>query len=271
MDLRSYFDQLPPDTEQRVEEVCKRWKRPAMEALRRSTGLRLNLEGRAVGSAEEDVEIPVEVVEGMPRGVMSVLERLPESDESGNPLWWMARVELDLLGVYHYSGQFDNMSLVGRYLLSLPGAGAQSCVRLFWQMIGLVAPTLGSNTSDLALVVLIHELAHGLTHLGMDLDGWRWPSGAFTEAEVPVKEGLAQYFTERTLKRLGQEATGASWAYMELLRHQPGPYQVHQNWLRDYCPEAVRSALLASRHRDPCTLQQFEMEAREYHFRLNQP
>jgi hypothetical protein len=39
------------------------------------------------------------------------------------------------------------------------------------------------RVEDLAAVVLAHELAHGCTHLGRDIDGRRWDVKAFRDSE----------------------------------------------------------------------------------------
>ena len=51
-------------------------------------------------------------------------------------------------------------------------------------------------------MVLTHELAHAYTQLGADIDGRRWAAASFAKAETELKEGLAQYYTERVLRRV---------------------------------------------------------------------
>jgi hypothetical protein len=80
-----------------------------------------------------------------------------------------------------------------------------------WLGVGL----LGCQVEDLTIVVLVHELAHAYTQNGADIEGRRWATISFAKAETALKEGLAQYYTDRAaLRRFSQDflgsATGAS-------------------------------------------------------------
>ncbi|MGO8917200.1 MAG: hypothetical protein ACLQJR_14940 [Stellaceae bacterium] len=114
-------------------------------------------------------------------------------------------------------------------------------------MIGLVSEWLGCAVEDLAIVVLAHELAHAYTQLGADIDGRRWAAVSFAKAETGLKEGLAQYYTDRVLRRLERRYGGALKVFLDLVPRQPEAYQVHQKWGRQSSPEAVRRAMLEVR------------------------
>lgn len=124
--------------------------------------------------------------------------------------------------------------------------GEQGSVALFWGVIGLVARWLAVAVEDLTAVVLAHELAHAYTHLGLDIDGLRWPALEFSTADLPVVEGLAQYYTFRVLSRL-QAGPGPLDAYQRLLANQPPDYRVHEPWVRNLTPEIIRAAMLQVR------------------------
>src|SRR5262249_43869206 len=64
-------------------------------------------------------------------------------------------------------------------------------IELYWIPIAMVAAMLDVRIEDLALVVLAHELAHGYTHLGRDIEGALWDDLAFQETDLQIKEGLA--------------------------------------------------------------------------------
>ena len=96
-------------------------------------------------------------------------------------------------------------------------------------------------------MVLTHELAHAYTQLGADIDGRRWAAASFAKAETGLKEGLAQYYTERVLHRLERRFGGALKIFLDLVPRQPEPYQVHQQWGKKSSPEAVRRAMLEVR------------------------
>jgi hypothetical protein len=108
-----------------------------------------------------------------------------------DPLKKVLGVWEDVLGVYEYDIEFADQISVNR-----------ASVRLYWGVIGLVSEWLGCAPEDLTIVVLAHELSHAFTQLGADIDGRRWPAQAFANAEVGLKEGLAQYYTDRILNRL---------------------------------------------------------------------
>ncbi len=118
--------------------------------------------------------------------------------------------------------------------------------------MALIAAMLDVRIVDLTAVTLAHELAHGYTHLGKDIDGLCWEDGGFTQSELGVVEGLAQFYTDIVTGRLIARMPGAHDAYMKLLELQSGPYRVHENWVKDAAGqrgETVRFVMLAARNR----------------------
>lgn len=164
----------------------------------------------------------------------SLLECLNKHD----PLKSVLAVREDFLGVYEYD---THAPLVSE---SSPN---RAKITIYWAVVGLVADWMGCAAEDLAVVVLAHELAHAYTQLGADIDGRRWSPRHFAEAETELKEGLAQYYTERVLSRLERRFGGALRAYRTMLPHQPPAYQTHKEWTEDFSPEAVRRATLEVR------------------------
>jgi hypothetical protein len=157
---------------------------------------------------------------------------------------WTLEVDEDVLGVYEY-GRIDGFP--------------ESSIELYWAVIGVCAGWLGASVEDLAVVVLIHELAHAYTHLGRDIDGLRWASDAFNESNRALTEGLAQYYTARVCRRLTVQLPGCRAAYEMLLPRQPRAYQAHLPWLADCTPEEVRYAMLAVRREARALLEDFEV------------
>src|SRR5438045_984553 len=92
---------------------------------------------------------------------------------------------------------------------SLEDVGFTDDFERCWGVIGLVSDWVGSSVEDLTIVVLTHELAHAYTQLGADIDGRRWPAAAFRRADLPLTEGLAQYYTQAVLERLKDRFDGA--------------------------------------------------------------
>ena len=115
--------------------------------------------------------------------------------DRNDPVPEILSVESDVLGVYEISPHHSRT----RY--PPPNDGSPrgdkepnpARIRLFWAVIGVVAACRSWSVEDLTIVVLTHELAHAYTQLGADLDGRRWPPKAFSEADVSLKEGLAQH------------------------------------------------------------------------------
>jgi hypothetical protein len=120
---------------------------------------------------------------------------------------------------------------------------------------------LGASTEALTGVVLIHELAHGYTHMGADIDNDRWTSWHFADSDHALKEGLAQYYTHILCQRLDDRLPGLENAYEELLKRQPSAYHSHLPWLEDFKQEEVRLALIAIRRQGKAVrLQHFNDE-----------
>lgn len=125
---------------------------------------------------------------------------------------------------------------------------------------------MGCTVEDLTIVVLTHELAHAYTQLGADIEGRRWPSYKFKDVEIDVKEGLAQYYTDRVLNRHSDRYAGAQEVFKKMLQIQPSPYQVHKGWIEEFTPEAVRRAMLVVRGCNEVLLADFDrrlLEAKE--------
>jgi hypothetical protein len=156
-----------------------------------------------------------------------------------DPLKRVLAVRDDFLGVYQYeipSNLFADEFAVNR-----------ATIRLYWGVIGLVAEWIGCTVEDLAIVVLTHELAHAYSQLGADIEGRRWQATVFSQAERGLKEGLAQYYTERTLRRLERRYGSALKVYEGMLPKQPAEYRTQQAWADNVSPEAVRRAMLEVR------------------------
>lgn len=163
---------------------------------------------------------------------LDLLKRLEASD----PVVHVLGVSEDVLGAYHYQvGVRDDFALNPARIV------------LYWCVIGLVAEWLDCTVEDLTVVVLAHELSHAYTQLGADIDGRRWPSSHFSRAELPLKEGLAQFYTARALARVQGRFPKALEAFRALLAYQPAPYHAHEYWQAQFSPEVIRQAMLEVR------------------------
>lgn len=115
----------------------------------------------------------------------------------------------------------------------------------------------------LICVVLTHELAHGYTHKGSDIDGERWDTYAFMNSERALVEGMAQYYTHQICQKLDYKIPGVFAAYDELLKYQPDDYSVHLNWVTNYSPEIVRMAIIEARRNHIQNISVFEKVLRK--------
>ncbi len=120
-------------------------------------------------------------------------------------------------------------------------------IELYWQMIGFFANQLDVAVNDLTIVVLSHEQAHAYTHLGHDANGCAWDLDSFDKSDRGLVEGLAQYYTARTVGSLHKKYPEAYEAYLHLLENQDGQYLTHLDWLKSSTPEAVRLAMRRER------------------------
>lgn len=96
-------------------------------------------------------------------------------------------------------------------------------------LLTATADLLRLDERPLGAVVYLHVALHVLMHLGRDLDGDIWRDFSQPSSNNPawrpssLHEGLAQYFTYRMLRRLGDEAMMT--AFERLTDVQPQEYQ----------------------------------------------
>jgi hypothetical protein len=191
------------------------------------------------------------------RGVLEPAEqlatRLLKETERFSLTRWLLEVHDDVLGIYTPAGATLFEDQVGA---SLP---ASSSIDLYWAVIGLIARDQALTIEAVTAVVLVHELSHAYTHLGFDIDGYRWSTTAFMKSERSLIEGLAQYYTALACQYVSRASPTILQAYERILEHQSGPYVVHTRWLRDFNPEEVRLALLDVRRQQHHSLRDLEV------------
>ena len=141
-------------------------------------------------------------------------------------------IDEDILGVYRFRSRFG------------------SSIEIYWMVNALIAGALGIRVEDLTVVTLSHEMTHGYTHQGRDIDGRSWYDQDFAKSALNVKEGLAQFYTKVVAEKLSARFLAVLGAYERLLELQTGPYRVHERWLEkapEKGGETVRFALLQAR------------------------
>ena len=177
---------------------------------------------------------------------------------ANDPLRILLSLDEDILGIYHIRCDYN-----------FPD---QRCVNpavitLYWGMIGLMSQWLGCSIEALTIVVLTHELAHAYTQLGADIDGRRWAAPDFSSSDRALIEGLAQYYTDRVLKRLKARYPDARKAFDKMLKNQSSVYNTHLSWVDEqqeqFSPEVVRRAMLEIRRQGEKTIMDFERRLKD--------
>lgn len=84
-----------------------------------------------------------------------------------------------------------NEDVLGAYFFLVPK------IKIYWMAIGIVASLNQTSVEALTFFVLAHELAHGYTHVGYDIDEVQWETRAFADADLRIVEGLAQFYTQQ--------------------------------------------------------------------------
>ena len=126
---------------------------------------------------------------------------------------------------------WDSGDLLGVYLPRV------KAVELYWLSIVLCARRNNWAVSDLAQVVLVHELAHACTHLGKDAEGRNWDTDSFCRQSPGVMEGLAQYWTHYVIGGLKTRTEAFLPVFLGLMKGQPAPYRSHMTWLEEKAQE----------------------------------
>jgi hypothetical protein len=164
-------------------------------------------------------------------------------------------INKDILGVYKYHATRGYRS--SGHMTEEINYQCKSKIVLYWGVIGLCANQLEVSIEAMTAVVLAHELAHAYTHLGYDIDNYRWGALNFHESDHEIKEGLAQYYTDRVIANIGDKIPGAKSAYNTLLERQPDAYREHLPWIDRSTPEAVRNTIILLRKSGPIKINQF--------------
>lgn len=135
-------------------------------------------------------------------------------------------------------------------------------IHLYWRVIGLIGLTLARDAEkdrfqfqidDLILIVLVHELAHYVTHRGRDLEELSWKTEKFLAAPPVIKESLAQFLTWRFCRAgyrdhyYGSDQWRSQKTFERLLQSQSPIYTTFVNKYRGLGVETFRALLIATR------------------------
>jgi hypothetical protein len=113
-------------------------------------------------------------------------------------------------------------------------------VILFPRMIAVYAASLGLPMISLEKVVEIHEIAHAISHLAIDLDGNAWDR--FGQSTNEIREAIAQVLTRRMVRG----SADLERAFLALEEHQPAVYRAWRK-LDELSNEGLREYVLRAR------------------------
>jgi hypothetical protein len=294
----------------KVRRTLKQWNNVIRDHLRNEMGLRLTV-------GDEAQAIPIRVVDGMPVSFgdllssldpatwgfllrMRVLEntleglRFTEKDYPKlviEPAGLLphtlprgvsdAKVFVEELVAWLKKQEVQarikriHQDILGAYFFRVPA------ISVYWMVIGIMSGVLGVPVDALAIVVATHELAHAYSHLGRDIDGGRWETEAFAQADLYIAEGIAQFYTGMICRKLQDRFPAAENAYRALLEYQSGPYRIHETWadpelnpqnraVADRAGEVIRSCMIESRKTSITSYSEFASSLLASHARLAQ-
>ena len=176
---------------------------------------------------------------------------------------------IDPLGVYksrrHYSNHTQSFAVLKQ---------AKPNIELYALRIALCAKNINTSLIGLTNKVLVHELSHWNTHLGLDSDLYTWLG--FHDADQHSIEGSAQDLTLRSLERMTRSyfsfkparrrlALLSLLAFYQLNVGQSKPYRIHRNWLH-YARSTRRQAfqmmrLVSSHNHEPIYTYEYIMQS----------
>ena len=275
---------IPPDAQERIERVVRQANQPLRDHIRAETGLKLSdgserlsipvrvREGFTGPFGDIIIRYPdpllwwlicgLRQLGGIVQGTNWLLSRWPELERwphlpptavgAGDAINRTRDVAMELQRLVANPPIIEEIKKItadylGCYFFP---SDRSPWIEIYWMPIALIAAMINVRMEDLAVVTLAHELGHGYTHLGRDIDGASWDTAGFGKSDAEVVEGLAQFYTDLVTQRLGSRNPGAHEAYVQFLKLQSGPYLAHQEWLKEQTQqrsETVRFTLLAAR------------------------
>jgi hypothetical protein len=301
-----YEHLVEPAQYELVEKTWRNWNMPARDFLRSETGLKLSVNGKQQSvSIIAKNYVPREfdwiikqiglenwllgrkrpMLESLRAGTVNLGSYFDQNPKAKNQLNLLDR-EIDSIGTFngtldkiieqlpHWQievfAQFReiNRDVLGAYFYEIPH------IELYWIPIVLIAESIHASIEDLTILVLIHELAHAYTHVGMDIGGRSWPTSGFAGSDRAVLEGLAQYYTYIFLASIQSDRPNVMEVFERLLAMQPDDYHTHKIWMEGALEgqsEAIRLALLDARLQGMVNKQDFAADAAANKRRLGSP
>lgn len=259
-------------------KIKKDWNQRIRDFLRDSTGLKLSFRGNAIVTGREIVSIDIkpdyqdyfvkQIDEAFPelnfneyqhlRQLLMRLDKSIQFFDQKQPYFWDLRnyciayikkynMEDFIRKMFYQISQ--NRDILGSYFYS------ESRVEVYYLPLIFLSKVSDFSLEYAFVIVLAHELAHAYHHVGKDNDNLTWVH--MPQAEIAVKEGLAQYYTYQFIQEYKFGYPQLEKTFDQMIKFQTGPYRVFENWL-NYKKEAVKTAMILSRLEYNVKLAQFE-------------
>lgn len=133
-------------------------------------------------------------------------------------------------------------------------------VEIFWLSIGLYSVVFELPMEHITLINLIHELVHGYTQNGFDIDGNQWDINSFNKADRRITEGFAQHYTYHICKNHFNYIIPT---FNEFYHDSSSEYILYKDWFSEKDKniyEITRTLLLNTRSKNITNYQIFLKE-----------
>lgn len=138
---------------------------------------------------------------------------------------------------------------------------ADQHVELFYMPLFIFCKFYEVDLQWAIVVVLAHELAHAYHHAGRDNDGRVWAT--MGKAHLWIKEGLAEYYTDKFVASQERSYPALRKAYDGLLKGSGEEYTSDLSWKNDYTLEHVKLALSMVRRHNVTSYEAFREKLEE--------
>ncbi len=190
----------------RVFRVQQRFTGAVTDQLRRHTGLSIN-----------------DVLAGVHPLRSDLLERLSAELDASPTMMHAADYPSNIINWIQQIISDQDEDVLGCYLPQ------QRAVELYWLPIILCSRQMKCDVQRLGLVVLLHEMSHAFSHVGLNVDQEALGDG-FIQVSREIKEGVAQFWTHHVL--LARPAWRHVFeVFIQLTKQQSGLYRAFMPWV----------------------------------------
>ncbi len=277
--LKKLLLERDPAFETRIARVASSVRQPIHDALKEETALKLGwnevrkpvklstVEGLPVEFAQalaeesnatvwklilhqSQISAAVDVTQTFQKNLPAIQSwlGLDVSAQRSSQLESISRLFQDSLSKLEQHPLLKQLRHIDRDILGSYNA-ENTTIEIYWMPIALFAMNMDVSVETLTALVTAHEYAHAYTQAGFDLDGHFWDPAGFRQSDQIVTEGLAQFYTERVLRRLTNRFPDVLSVFDKFKHRQSVAYKKYGDWLRpdDRHQEIMRSVLVDSR------------------------